>query len=107
MFLSKRNEQNGQDRARYGENLLQKFSEDLSLRFGRGFSRQNLQQKRLFYQCYTYEKICQTLSGKLVSNGKCQTVSGKLGAMVESGAKSILSLFKQAPLYGEDCKTDG
>jgi predicted nuclease of restriction endonuclease-like (RecB) superfamily len=58
-------EQNGQDRARYGANLLQKLSEDLNQRFGRGFSRQNLQQMRLFYQCFTYAKICQTVSGKL------------------------------------------
>ncbi|KAA0244318.1 MAG: DUF1016 family protein [Candidatus Brocadia sp. AMX2] len=33
-------------------------------RFGRGFSRQNLQQMRQFYRVYPPDKICQTVSGK-------------------------------------------
>ena len=35
-------DQGGQDRAAYGEALIERLSADLSLRFGRGFSRQNL-----------------------------------------------------------------
>jgi hypothetical protein len=38
---------------------------DLATRFGRGFSRQNLQRFRLFYLSQPVEKICSTLSSKL------------------------------------------
>jgi len=37
---------------------------DLTQQFGRGFSRQNLQQLRGFYQAWPAEQICQTASGK-------------------------------------------
>ena len=55
-------EQKGKDRADYGENLLKKLSRDLRLKYGKGFSRSNLQYMRLLY--IKYPK-CQTLSGKL------------------------------------------
>ena len=57
-------EQGGSRRAGYGEELLERLSADLTKRFGRGFSRQNLQLFRLFYQTYAPSKICQTLSGE-------------------------------------------
>ena len=55
-------EQGGEARAEYGEQLLRRLAEDLTTRFGRGFSRSNLQQMRLFYLGW---QICQTPSGKL------------------------------------------
>jgi len=55
-------EQNGEVRADYGEALLKRLSMDLSLKYGQGFSRSNLQYMRLLY--IKYPK-CQTLSGKL------------------------------------------
>lgn len=67
-------EQSGRRRAGYGETLLKRLSADLAARFGRGFSRQNLQQMRLFYLAYPAGEICQTLSGK---SGKCLTPSGE------------------------------
>lgn len=67
-------EQGGGGRAPYGAEMLVKLATDLTQRFGRGFSRQNLQQMRLFYLAYPEEAICQTLSGK---SGKVQTLSGK------------------------------
>ena len=42
-------EQRGKVRAEYGTSLLERLSKDLKARCGRGFSRQNLQQMRLFY----------------------------------------------------------
>jgi len=72
-------EQKGATRAPYGEELLQRLSADLTERFGRGFSRQNLQQMRHFYLLYLPERICQTPSGKSVlpSESKiCRTRSG-------------------------------
>jgi hypothetical protein len=42
-------EQRGRVRAEYGTALLERLSRDLKATCGRGFSRQNLQQMRLFY----------------------------------------------------------
>lgn len=42
-------EQGGEARAVYGESLLDRLADDLSIRFGRGFSRRNLQSMRLLY----------------------------------------------------------
>jgi hypothetical protein len=42
-------EQGGEKRAEYGEGLMARLADDLTARFGRGFSRQNLQRFRLFY----------------------------------------------------------
>lgn len=69
-------EQAGKERATYGEALLNRLAADLTKRFGRGFSRQNLQQMRQFYRAYPPDKICQTLSGKLPSEIR-QTTSGE------------------------------
>lgn len=57
-------EQHGKSRAGYGEELLERLAVDLTDRFGRGFSRRNLQDMRTFYHCYPKERIWQTLSAK-------------------------------------------
>ena len=56
-------EQSGEERAEYGAALIERLAEDLTGRFGRGFSRQNVQNMRLFYLSYPIEKIRQTPSG--------------------------------------------
>ena len=45
-------EQEGEVRAAYGTALIGRLSDDLTRRFGRGFSRPNLWQTRLFYLSY-------------------------------------------------------
>lgn len=70
-------EQGGEKRAGYGEELLTRLAQDLSARFGRGFSRQNLQNMRQLYLSAPPDRIRQTLSGKLAESGIRQTVSGK------------------------------
>ena len=55
-------EQQGNEKAEYGSALLANLANDLKVKFGKGFSRSNLQQMRLLYLKYP---ICQTLSGKL------------------------------------------
>jgi predicted nuclease of restriction endonuclease-like (RecB) superfamily len=45
-------EQAGRGRAKYGEALLERLSQDLTARFGRGFSVDNLEMMRLFYLTY-------------------------------------------------------
>ena len=42
-------EQRGRERAAYGERLIDRLSDDLTQRFGRGFSKVNLKQMRKFY----------------------------------------------------------
>ena len=42
-------EQKGKLRARYGDRLLEKLSEDLTKTFGKGFSLRNLRNARSFY----------------------------------------------------------
>ena len=59
-------EQSGEERAEYGAALIERLSDDLTGRFGRGFSRQNVQQMRLFYLSYPHERIRQTLSGEKI-----------------------------------------
>ena len=54
-------EQKGKKRAKYGSELLQQLSSDLTKKFGRGFSERNLQQMRLFY---TLWQKSQTLSAE-------------------------------------------
>ncbi len=56
-------EQSGEERAEYGTALIESLSEDLTVQFGRGFSRQNLQNMRLFYLAHPPDRIRQTASG--------------------------------------------
>jgi hypothetical protein len=42
-------EQAGKRRAAYGEAIVARLADDLTARFGRGFSRRNLEQMRMFY----------------------------------------------------------
>ncbi len=71
-------EQKGRSRAGYGEELLLRLSDDLTARFGRGFSRQNLQRFREFYLAFPSDVICSTASDKLREKPaieKCSTLS--------------------------------
>ena len=45
-------QQNGQDRAKYGEKLLENLSKDLQKQSGKGFARRNLFMFREFYLAY-------------------------------------------------------
>ena len=69
-------EQRGAKRAAYGEELLARLGADLTKRFGRGFSPENLRLMRLLYQQYGND-ISQTLSGKSARRTISETASGK------------------------------
>lgn len=73
-------EQRGEKRAKYGKELLLRLSADLTTRFGRGFSADNLETMRLFYQTYPAhyaEKVLgeksETLSRKSAPAGSSPT----------------------------------
>jgi len=55
-------EQKGEERAEYGERVLKRLANDLTKKYGRGFSERNLEMMRKFY--ITYPHISQTLSAK-------------------------------------------
>ena len=55
-------EQKGRRRAGYGEQLMARLSADLTARFGRGFSPDNLENMRRFFVAYPLEAISETLS---------------------------------------------
>ncbi len=72
-------EQGGKERAGYGEILLKRLAADLSLRHGRGFSRQNLQQMRALYLGW---EICQTASGIFEARVIVPDLSGTPGSRI-------------------------
>ena len=90
-------EQSGEERAEYGTALIERLAADLTQRFGRGFSRQNIQHMRLFYHSYPPDEIRQTLSGKLGRSPQLpirQTASGiSEAASVEVGFDDLLAAF--------------
>lgn len=65
-------EQKGEAKAEFGSELLDRLSKDLTLEYGKGFSRSNVFLMRKFY--LTFPKI-QTVSGQLEIN---ETLSQKL-----------------------------
>jgi predicted nuclease of restriction endonuclease-like (RecB) superfamily len=66
-------EQRGATRAAYGGRLLERLGADLSGRFGRGFSADNLETMRRFYVAYASE-ISETPSRKSITK-KSETLS--------------------------------
>ena len=54
--------QQGNERATYGETVLEKLSQKLTNEFGKGFSKRNLERMRKFYICFP---IATTLSSRL------------------------------------------
>lgn len=79
-------EQQGSDRASYGEELVARLARDLTTRFGRGFSRTNVFQMRQFFLAYR-EKI-QTLSEFSGGESIVQTPSGLFSR--QPGVPSIM-----------------
>lgn len=71
-------EQRGESRATYGEELIERLARDLTGRFGRGFGKSNLWQIRAFYLAYA--DILQTASRESSAAGGpriLQTASGE------------------------------
>lgn len=68
-------EQQGEQRAEYGEELIERLAVDLTASFGRGFSTRNVWQMRAFYLAWPIaERVSRTVNG----NEILQTVSAEL-----------------------------
>jgi predicted nuclease of restriction endonuclease-like (RecB) superfamily len=86
-------EQGGTDRAGYGESLLKHLSLELTGRFGKGFSADNLESMRRFFLAWPSTKISETLSRKSEPPGgkqKSEILSRKL-ALTDLAAALPLS----------------
>lgn len=78
-------EQGGSEKAEYGEQLIDRLSQDLTSRFGRGFGRRNLFQMRSFY--LAYPEIVQTPSAQMNTSNQreiVQTPSAKSDQIASS-----------------------
>jgi hypothetical protein len=73
-------EQEGADRAEYGARMVERLSEDLTARFGRGFGIVNLTLMRRFYLAWPQGQIRQTPSGEFVS--PCAASSSNLSVEI-------------------------
>jgi len=75
-------EQAGKTRAEYGAESLKQLAADLSARYGRGFSKRNLEQMRLFYMSWPIAQTVSAQSGTEhrsdKSRQKAQTLSAQL-----------------------------
>ncbi|MCD6327175.1 DUF1016 family protein [bacterium] len=92
-------EQGGEARAGYGEMLLERLAEDLTVRFGRGFSYPNLNKFRQFYLAYPWEDILSTVSRELSSQilSTVSIESNQQNRLTSSG-KSHLAPEAQEPV---------
>ena len=83
-------EQQGKKRAAYGAELLKELSARLTVEFGRGFSKANIEYMKRFYLLWQEKvpifpkvfdtlAIPQTASGQLAANEIAQTPSGQFG----------------------------
>jgi len=82
-------EQQGRRRAEYGRQLVERLSQDLTAKHGRGFSKRNLEQMRAFYLGW---EIAQTPSAQFEARVICSALSSESGgtrAQTPSGRSEI------------------
>jgi DUF1016 N-terminal domain len=84
-------EQRGTARADYGEQLVKRLAQDLSKRFGRGFSKRNLWQMRAFYLIWPLQATVSAKSSSSPATARAsrivQTLSAQLlGALAKECA---------------------
>jgi predicted nuclease of restriction endonuclease-like (RecB) superfamily len=89
-------EQGGEKRAEYGEEVLKRLADDLTARFGRGFSRFNLGRFRQFYLAAPADQIRATLS--LKSSGSPIRATASLISRPSDLGLSLSDLARAFPL---------
>ncbi|MFB1486088.1 MULTISPECIES: YhcG family protein [unclassified Thiocapsa] len=87
-------EQKGEERAAYGQEILRALADRLTGEFGKGYSLSNLKSMRQFYLLYQ-NRIGQTLSGQ--SKTKSQTVSGQLPSEGDQESLGAFQIVHTAP----------
>ncbi len=96
-------EQGGKRRAGYGDELLERLSKDLGERFGRGFSRRNIEQMRAFFLTWPIPQTVSALLPKSTfqrpTNGsgkKTQTLSAVLKKQGKTGPMELENSLMKA-----------
>jgi len=86
--------QEGEQRAGYGERIIEDLSSKLTKRFGRGFSVSNLRNFRQFYVMFQDRKpeIHYPLGSELTSDEKRDPLGGELGTLEKRKTQQGLSL---------------
>jgi predicted nuclease of restriction endonuclease-like (RecB) superfamily len=84
--------QQGETRAEYGDEVLVNLSRDMTKKFGRGFTRDNLQRMKSFYQLWPYDQISGTLARQTVLVGVVAKICGTL-----SHKSSAADIFQTVP----------
>lgn len=107
-------EQEGEQRAEYGEQLIDRLSNDLKVKFGRGFSPMNLRQMRRFFGFWPPERIQQTVSVESESGlghairqtpsvesntGKAQTLSAQSSVPIPRSQTAFSTVERLAGLF--------
>jgi hypothetical protein len=79
--------QNGEDRAEYGQNLMDDLAGQLTRRYGQGFSIRNLRHIRLFYQAFSDRSPIQhTLCAELTDLTQSDVLTDMQTALDTPGA---------------------
>jgi predicted nuclease of restriction endonuclease-like (RecB) superfamily len=96
-------EQGGRERAEYGGAVIERLAVDLTRRFGRGFSRQNLWQMRAFHLAWPTDRMERTLPAASSAPGILQTPSGEsadqaIVPTLSGGFLSLVTLARAFPL---------
>lgn len=89
-------EQGGRQRAEYGKSLLLKLSSDLSAKFGRGFSPDNLESMRLFYQSFAGLKNSETASRNLSLKSSSLTISETASRKSRASSGDLTSVTSES-----------
>ncbi|MFH1725444.1 MAG: DUF1016 N-terminal domain-containing protein [Elusimicrobiota bacterium] len=92
-------EQAGEKRAAYGEALLERLSQDLTRRFGRGFGLSHVRMMRKFYLAYREPQKGHSLIGQSEGPGKGQSPTGlSSGGAIATRPTGLAALAKALPL---------
>ena len=83
-------EQGGEERAEYGEQLIEQLARDLIRQFGRGFGRANLRQMRAFYRAWPEPQIRQTPSGEFATPININALDGTIAAISPLAPRFVL-----------------
>jgi len=92
-------EQNGKDRAEYGKQLLKGLSQELTKKFGKGFSIRNLEQIRQFYITYSkFETLLRIFkvqkTQSMIAEFKSQKTQSMTAEFKELNYQTMSSFFK-------------
>jgi predicted nuclease of restriction endonuclease-like (RecB) superfamily len=84
--------QQGETRAEYGDEVLERLSRDLTRKFGRGFASDNLERMRGFYLAWPPAQISATLSRKSLERKIFLTTSEKF--LLPENSQTVSAKFK-------------